>query len=59
MILPIFLQQLFEHLLIKMRMPELTDEDINQKIAVSVQPFNGKITFDNQKLQQRFHGGFM
>ena len=28
--------------------PELTDADINQKIAVSVQPFNGKVTFDNQ-----------
>ena len=28
--------------------PELTDEDINQKIAVSVQPFKGKVSFDNQ-----------
>ena len=28
--------------------PQLTDEDINQKIAVSVQPFKGKVSFDNQ-----------
>ncbi|RFU61525.1 flagellar basal-body MS-ring/collar protein FliF [Peribacillus glennii] len=27
----------------------LTDEDINQKIAVSVQPFNGKVKFDQQQ----------
>jgi len=26
---------------------ELTDEDINNKIAVSVQPFNGKVNFDS------------
>ena len=26
--------------------PNLTDEAINQKIAVSVQPFEGKVTFD-------------
>ena len=28
--------------------PQLTDQDINQKIAVSVQPFKGKVSFDNQ-----------
>ncbi|WP_394232534.1 flagellar basal-body MS-ring/collar protein FliF [Niallia oryzisoli] len=27
--------------------PELTDDDINQKISVSVQPFKGKVTFDD------------
>lgn len=27
---------------------ELTNEAINQKISVSVQPFKGKVTFDNQ-----------
>jgi flagellar M-ring protein FliF len=28
--------------------PQLTDADINQKIAVSVQPFKGKVTFNEQ-----------
>lgn len=28
---------------------ELTDEEINQKIAVSVQPFNGKVEFGQQE----------
>jgi flagellar M-ring protein FliF len=28
--------------------PELTDEEIDQKIAVSIQPFDGKVSFDNQ-----------
>ncbi|MCQ6274091.1 flagellar M-ring protein FliF [Bacillus sp. V3B] len=28
--------------------PELTDEAINQKISVSVQPFEGKVTFNEQ-----------
>lgn len=28
---------------------ELTEEQINQKIAVSVQPFNGKVEFDQQQ----------
>lgn len=29
--------------------PELTDDDITQKIAVSVQPFNGKVSFTEKE----------
>lgn len=31
---------------------ELTDEAIEDKVVVSVQPFNGKVTFDNQVVQK-------
>ena len=37
----------------------LTDEEINQKIAVSVQPFKGKVTFDEPNHNNRFLGGFI
>ena len=30
---------------------ELTDEQVAEKIVVSVQPFNGKITFDEEEMQ--------
>jgi flagellar M-ring protein FliF len=31
---------------------ELTDEKIAEKVVVSVQPFNGKVTFDSEKVEK-------